>query len=77
MFTKSDIDNIFYFSPLRSIIRIRNLYALDDKISHIRKTYENAYAMGHQAATIHPDALFAAWNPISPHRVSNIFPESL
>lgn len=77
MFTRKDIDNSLYFSALRVMLRLRPVKALDIFIPEIRQIYEKAYFERHHAARIHPDVVFASWNPGNLETHPELFPEPL
>lgn len=62
LFEDDAVGNGAYVLAPRIILRLKHLPQIDQYVPHMKAVYQQAYEQGHQAATMPPDTLFAAWS---------------
>jgi len=61
IFENDVANNSPYFSAARVLTRLKHLPTIDERIPEMSAIYRRAYANGHPAAILPPEALFSAW----------------
>jgi hypothetical protein len=62
LFEDDAVGNGAYVLAPRIILRLKHLPQIDQYVPRMKAVYQQAYEQGHQAATMPPDTLFAAWS---------------
>lgn len=63
VFENDKAGNSAYFSPSRSLMRLKHLPEIDKHIPQFASIYDRAYRTGHPAASLSTNELFSAFDP--------------